>query len=209
MGPSKQRELFSWIWQEYLRSGDIGYLELEIHEDPLMLRPIETRGSLLELAIQACDLKAVQLFLDHGADANSVPKGGYTYLHTAIECQNNATPIIHLLLKSGANPSAIGIGGRTALHHAAMFGVADAIPALIKHGAEINARTTVDNQTTPIMEAAMFGQVDAVRCLLDLGADTTIQDKPDMGGLGGGRTARDFANAYNHPEVLQLLKAVD
>jgi ankyrin repeat protein len=202
MRPSEQRKQSHWIWQEYARSGSLAYLEESVRDDSSFLRPESTSGSLLERAIHDWDVEAMQRLVSLGADVNAPADGGYTYLHTAIECKANQAKIVDILLNAGANPSVAGICGRTALHHAAMFGLADVIPSMISHGADINARTTVDNQTTPLMEAAWFGHVDSVRCLLSLGADQTLLDAADMGGSGGGRSARDFAVENSHPAVI-------
>ena len=85
-----------------------------------------------------------------------------------------------------------------------MIGVADVIPSLISHGADINSRTIVDNQITPLMEAAWFGHVDSVRCLLELGANPSLKNKPGMDG-GGGMTARDYAVEDKHQDVVDML----
>jgi len=55
------------------------------------------------------------------------------------------------------------------------------------------------------MEAAWFGHADSVSCLLELGADPSLTDQQDMGGKGGGRTARDFAIKENHQDIIDIL----
>lgn len=209
MKPSEQRKQSYWIWQEYERTGSLEYLEEAVLEDPSFLHPQTIHQSLLEWAINSSDVEAVKLLVRLGADVNAPQYGGYTYLHSAIECKDGPASIFEILLNSGADPTVNGICGRNALHHAAMFGRTDAIPALFSHGADINSKTDGDNSTTPLMEAARAGYVDVVSSLLKLGADRSITDQMDMGGEGGGRTAVDFALQYNHHEIAEFLKAAE
>lgn len=204
MRPSQKRKQSYWIWQEYTRSSSLAYLEQAARDDSSFLRPKSVEGSLLELAIDYCDVDAVERLVSIGADVNTPANGGYSYLHSAIECKNDQATIVDILLNAGASPSVVGVCGRTGLHHAAMFGLADVVPSMISRGADVNARTTVDNATTPLMEAACAGHVDAVRCLLELGADPSLKDELGMGG-GGGRTSRDFATEYNRQAVVDIL----
>jgi ankyrin repeat protein len=204
MKPSEQRERSYWLWQEYLAVGEVSYLAAAVRDAYFYLHPKQVGGSLLLLAIEQRDLPAVRRLLELGADVNAPAPDGYTYLHCALEI-DEVERLVPMLLEAGADPSVRGICGRNALHHAAMLGVVAAIPALVAHGANVNARTDVDNLTTPLMEAAMFGHVQAVRSLLELGADPSLLDAADMSGRGGGRSARQIAVEGNHAAVVREL----
>jgi tetratricopeptide (TPR) repeat protein len=52
---------------------------------------------------------------------------------------------------------------------------------------------------TPIMTAALYGSKEAAAFLLESGADAKARNN-------GGQTALDIAQAYGHPEVVDLLK---
>ncbi|MBC6428354.1 MAG: ankyrin repeat domain-containing protein [Cellvibrionales bacterium] len=64
--------------------------------------------------------------------------------------------------------------GWTPLHGAAAYGSADTVRALLKAGAEIDARTTNDAET-PLHKAAWFAKPDITAALLDAGADPNVR----------------------------------
>ncbi|KAK6042823.1 ankyrin repeat protein [Cooperia oncophora] len=63
----------------------------------------------------------------------------------------------------------------TPLHHGAMKGNEPAVKALIKHGADVNAKTI--KGTTPLLTACVHGYDEIIQTLLSNGADTSGTDK--------------------------------
>ena len=198
MGNKRLWQQVEWIWEEYLRCDRLGYLGEGTREEPALLTPDDVDRSLLERAIQAGDLAAVQCLIELGARVCVPATGGYTYLHTALESDRFQPAIVQALLDAGANPSQVGIRGFTALHHAAVHGRAEVLGAMLERGADINLRTYIDGEWTPLMVAAIRGQSETIRQLLTLGADASLRDRD-------GRTAADIAQQHGHSKLAQLL----
>ncbi|KAJ7851754.1 ankyrin repeat-containing domain protein [Mycena leptocephala] len=98
----------------------------------------EWRSRLLHAAIRDDKMLMVQLLIELGADPNNT-LDGRTPLHTATFRVNHR--FVELLLGAGADPTLRDDRGLTALHQAIMNGFEETIAALIKGGADINART--------------------------------------------------------------------
>ena len=77
------------------------------------------------------------------------------------------------LLEAGAEPAAVTTTGATALHFAAGAGNAEAVAALLDHGADADAREPVWGQT-PLMFAAAAARTGAIAVLLARGADPEL-----------------------------------
>jgi ankyrin repeat protein len=78
-------------------------------------------------------LAAVELLLEHGADANFCILGGDTPILLA--AQQSYWEAVKLLVDKSANINAEDSKGKTALHYAASKGQKDVIPFLIQNGA--------------------------------------------------------------------------
>ena len=96
--------------------------------------------------------------------------GSYTPLHLA--SRSGYGSITSALLDAGADPRATTTGsGVTPLHlAAAAVDGADAVTALLRRGAVVDAREGSSGQT-PLMFAAAYGRTEAVVALLEYGAD--------------------------------------
>ena len=79
---------------------------------------------------------------------------------------------------AGARCRDHGSVGLAAMHFAAREGQMDAVRALVKVGADVNARATTD-ETTPMTTAIINGYFDIGKFLLDNGAD------PNLANTGG------------------------
>ena len=85
--------------------------------------------------------------------------------------------MIELLLNAGADANGALPGGETALMTAAArTGNADALAALLRHGANVNAKESWRGQTA-LMWAAAEGHAEAVKVLLDHGADLHMRSQ--------------------------------
>ena len=101
------------------------------------------------------------------------------------------------LIESGANVNAENPAGVTPLMNAAGMGNKELVELLIKKGADVNHKTS--GNYTSLMSASLVGQTEIVKILLDAGADPNVKDN-------AGRTAADFAEEKQHPDILALLK---
>jgi truncated hemoglobin YjbI len=101
-----------------------------------------------------------------------------TLLHEA--SGNGNLAIVQLLLDLGANPNAPDHSGRTPLYYAGNSCVAesggDAVRALVRAGADVNAQHGV-NRCTALRMAARRGYVAAAEALIDCGADIEARDR--------------------------------
>lgn len=129
----------------------------------------------------------------------------------------NSIPIMKLLLEKGASPTtAILDENTTLLHQAALYGIAEAVPLLLSHGAEISAwdqngfqplhiaagAGTEINLTTPSrFRPLVWGPLrfeprrEVVQALLEGGASVSDMD-------GQGRTALDHARRLGDEGIL-------
>jgi ankyrin repeat protein len=168
----------------------------------------------LSLAAMNGDAAMIQALLKAGADANSATGEGEPVLMTA--ARTGSVPALKVLMAHGANVNAReGWMGETPLIWAASENNATAVQALVDAGAEIDARSTVQDAPvlpfllsggpnspfprggwTPLMYAARQGALQAARALADAGAnlnltalpetDVTITDA-DKAGVNAGR----------------------
>lgn len=128
----------------------------------------------LHLAAQSGQLAMVEALLEAGAEPDPTTRiGNYTPLHIASSQAKG--DIVRELLKAGAKVNAITSNSRvTALHLAAQeVGGADAVEALLEHGADPNAREGSSGQT-PLMFAAAKNRADSIELLLAAGADPSL-----------------------------------
>lgn len=106
-----------------------------------------------------------------------------------------AVPIAQLLLQAGADASIVNNEGNTALTLAAERGMPVLIPALVKGGADINAR---GRDGTALGLAAEKGETNVVNALLDANADPNLGDKNNT-------TPLMKAAQRDHVDVIALL----
>jgi ankyrin repeat protein len=78
-------------------------------------------------------------------------------------------------LEDGANINE-SILGNSPLYFAAMKGHAKIVNLLIRHGADINARTSISGRTA-LHEAALKGNFETVQVLINAGANINIRNK--------------------------------
>jgi ankyrin repeat protein len=130
------------------------------------------------------------------ADVNLVADDNWTPLIQIMYADPGvAVPVAQLLLQAGADASIVNNEGNTALTLAADRGMPVLIPALVKAGADVNAR---GRDGSPLGLAAEKGQVNVVKALLDANADPNVGDKNNT-------TPLMRAAQRDHVDVIALL----
>jgi len=107
---------------------------------------------------------------------------------TQIDARNaaNETPLMIAAMRGEADAvqaliahgAAVNQAGWSPLHYAATGGSVAVVKALLAHGATLDARSP--NGSTPLMMAAKYGSEDAVDALLAAGADPRLRNELAM-----------------------------
>ena len=139
------------------------------------------------------NLLAMEALLDAGVDPNrQAAETGLVAMHFAATGK-----AVSLLFDHGASVSIRGENGLTPLHLVAREGTKEAVQALIRRGADVNAGSPpVDN--TPLHDAAKYAQPVVVQILLEAGAEINARNRSDV-------TPLYKAAKFNSPEVVELL----
>lgn len=117
-------------------------------------------------AIHTGSLRAVKWMIHKGVDLSFVDDEGYSPLMAAIDDDSDAKyEIVELLLKNGAPTNVHGVNGWTPLHLAAARNDVDSLKLLVEFGADLTARTRIDDHATALEEARTLGCEAAVAFL--------------------------------------------
>jgi uncharacterized protein len=120
----------------------------------------------LEYAIYWSPLAFIETVLDQGANPNYPDRGGFPSLILALSTDRpDRLELLRLLLSRGADTAQRGLNDWTPLHYAVSRDDVAAIELLMAHGAEINARTRIDDLTTPLEEAEILNRKRAADAL--------------------------------------------
>lgn len=120
----------------------------------------------LEYAIYHSPLVFIQNLLALGADPNYESNEGYPSLLAALSTnREDKYQLVEALLAAGADLNQRGINDWTALHYAAAQDDPRAIELLAAKGADLDARTRIDDSATPLEEAETLGKAEAVKAL--------------------------------------------
>ena len=134
-------------------------------------------------------IEAVKQHLAADADVNAKDLWmHYTALHFAASAGHN--DIVELLIAKGADVNAKTKIGITPLATASQQGQTETADLLRKHGGKYGT----------ILGAAYGGDIKAVKEFLAAGANVNVKDKKEK------RTPLDYANKYNHTEIVDLLR---
>lgn len=152
--------------------------ESRIRKDPTI---VHTRfggdQTLLHRAAAAWNVSFARVLFEHQADPNVVDAVGHPPLYyagnrlesDAIDAKV-AGRLVSMFAERGANLDlAHGVKRCAPLHMAARRGHADFAAALVRHGANIEARDS--NGETPLRRAVNCNKVEVVRVLIEMGAD--------------------------------------
>ena len=120
-------------------------------------------------AIDCGSFESVKWILEHKVDLTFCDEEGYTVIHSVLErAKPKKHEILELLLESGASANAYGVNGWTPAHMAAFLEDIESLEILIRHGADLTIRTSVDYYDTPIEEARRFNKNAALQYLMSL-----------------------------------------
>ena len=160
---------------EAYKAGDLAALKAALGNPPDFPNNRGPRGRgevVLEYAIYHSPLAFVRTLLELGADPNYSDHAGFPSLIATLSTdRTDMGEIIELLLSFGADIQQRGINNHTPLHYAATANDVAAIELLLKHGADPNARTNIDDYATPIEEAEFLGRKEAVQALRRHGSE--------------------------------------
>ena len=133
--------------------------------------------STLHMAAKQGHVEFLRVAFEHGADVDATDTDGSTTALNIVASRNN-TEAINVILEAGGNTESRALMGFGPLHSAASNLNIEAVTALLKHGAHINALD--DYLRTPLCVAAgragTHGAAKIVDILLRSGADETIVD---------------------------------
>jgi len=177
---------------------------LEHHANP-DIRTLD--GSPAPLAALAAGSKErlLKLFLEHGANPNTLDRTGTSLLMNAVNLRKSSC--VEILLKYGAQPEVANAQGDTALMWAAYHGDVKSIALLLAAGVDVN-RKNRSNQTALMYALASndAGEKETsktVERLVDADADVNVQDSK-------GCTPFLYALLLRHPTSdLMLTKGGD
>lgn len=154
-------------------TGDLESLRREIgHLDGFPnVAPLVTIGVPLVYAIYHSPLAFVAELLDAGADPDQMDGDGFPPLIAALTCRTS-TPgattrrdveeLVELLVTCGADVGQRGINDYTPLHLAAEQGDLAMVELLLRHGADPNEITRIDDNETPLELAERSGHDDVL-----------------------------------------------
>lgn len=135
--------------------------------------------------------------LDSGMNIESAEPGReHTALHHA--AYNGHTATVLFLIKQGATLDCRDHEGKTPLIHACTGPFPETVQALIKAGADVNAKGTAEG-FTPLMMAAGLDQLKTVQILLDNGANKEAVDEDND-------KAIDHARRAGLTEIVKVLQ---
>ena len=123
--------------------------------------------SILEYVIYHSPLPFIRKLLEVGANPNCGDHAGFPSLIAVLSNPDRSDmyEIVELLLSFGADIQQRGHNDYTPLHYAAAKEDIRAMELLLTHGADLSARTRIDDYATPLEEMEILGREEAVTFL--------------------------------------------
>ena len=126
----------------------------------------ESFSPCLDYAILFSPLPFIRELIDLGADPNYESGEGSPSLFTALSAdREDKYEVLDLLISAGADVNQRGLNDWTPLHYAASREDTRAIEILVARGADLGARTRIDDYATPLEEAENLGWQKAAEAL--------------------------------------------
>ncbi|XP_065106659.1 ankyrin repeat and SOCS box protein 12a [Paramisgurnus dabryanus] len=142
----------------------------------------------LRMAASKGHLKCLQVLLAHGAEVDRLDVKAQTPLFTAV-CGRYLSCVL-ALLRAGANPNGSHLNNSSPVLTAAREGDPEILQQLLRHGAEVNARSKVTLWASgvavcsgPLYLSAIYGHLDCFKMLLLYGAEPNY-NSPDEQVIG-------------------------
>ena len=123
----------------------------------------------IQHAIGSGSAESVDWMIARGVELDFCDGGGYTPVHSVLErAHDDRLELLDRLLRAGAPVNRKGFNDWTPAHKAAASDDVDALRVLVRHGADLAIRTTIDDCATPLEEARLLGKLNAVSYLESL-----------------------------------------
>lgn len=186
-----------------LEAGRLDRLKERISGNPELLERHDRKSgkTLLELALENENAKAVDLLLANGAALGAVADR----VNLAAVLDN--LPMLEVLLVHGVDPNRPNEGGYAPLHLAVSGGNTNALALLLDAGANASVRDPL--YQTPLMLAVLADDRPALQCLLEHGADPNLADRSGDTSLHKAVRRRNLAASRMLLENGAVAKAVD
>ena len=149
------------------RAGDMAGVKAELgwpETFPNSPQPMELASGdwPLVTAIGLSPLRFIRQLLDLGADPNFEALDGFPSLLAVLDVDRpDRCEVMALLLRYGARTDQRGLNDWTPLHYAVARRNLEAVKLLLAHGADPQARTRIDDCTTPLEDALAGGFAEA------------------------------------------------
>lgn len=129
---------------------------------------------ILEYAIYHSPLPFIRQLLELGADPNYGDHVGFPSLIATLSTERaDKKAILEMLLEFGADIQQYGHNDYTPLHYAACLEDVASMELLLAHGADLNARTRIDDYATPLEEMEILGRATSVAFLKKAAAQSS------------------------------------
>lgn len=156
-------------------------------------------GTLLQIACHTTWMPAVKRLIELGASVNPQNRNLITPLHSA--CIRNHESMVKLLLARRASVNAADSEGRTPLYYACRNRNDRVIADLLDWGADPNIPCDEGYLIHLICRQGMGTRLFRAM-VLTYGMDIHVRD-------GGGRTAREVAEQFEHTELVEVLQEIE
>jgi ankyrin repeat protein len=162
MTDCERQRSFQAIDRAY-REGDMAALRRALGEPgdfPNCRQPFElgVGDHPLEYAVYWSPLAFIAELVAAGADPNYPDQAGFPSLvATLSSARSDRLEVLRLLLDNGADVAQRGVNDWTPLHYAAALRDLPAVRLLLDRGADPEARTRIDDYSTPIEDAEARG----------------------------------------------------
>lgn len=190
--------VFAGEIHEAVKENDSAKVKRLIKDQPdLVFSKDEDGFTPLHLAAANGSKELSEFLVENRSEVNARDNNGSTPLHQAVTAEGQHNDVAEMLLAHKAVVNTSDKSGLTPLHYATLANNANAVKLLLSHGADANAKDSVEGNT-PLIIAAGKGFKEVAEALLARGADVNVADK--MG------TPLTWALHTGHTKMADLLR---